>query len=102
MLLTAVLFAPWIVVLFVSLPPLVGLTVLALTAIVIGLRRVDFDAVTLLTVYAIALFVIPSQWVFGPLGAIGTPANLIGMVAPLWVALGAVHPSLQLDQRPNP
>jgi O-antigen ligase len=39
------------------------------------------DAVTVLTIFLVALIVIPSSLIVGPLGQAGTPAEVIGMVA---------------------
>ena len=44
------------------------------------------DGSSLLSLFLFLLFVIPARFVFGPLGAAGTPAQLIGMFAALWWA----------------
>jgi polysaccharide biosynthesis protein PslJ len=43
-----------------------------------------YDAVTLFTVYIVLLIAIPSRLVFSPLGAAGTPAQILGMLMLLW------------------
>lgn len=48
----------------------------------VGLPRIP--AVTVLMVYAGLLLLIPSQFILGPLGAPGTPANLWAMAALAW------------------
>ncbi len=42
------------------------------------------DVVSALSVLAVALFVIPARLVFGPLGAAGTPAKIVGLLMFLW------------------
>lgn len=58
-------------------------------------RRVA-DAGAILIVYASLLLLVPSTMVVGPLGASGTPANLVGMgMVWLWV-VGRLHPNSHL------
>jgi len=47
-------------------------------------RRVRIDAVSVLTVYLVLLFVVPSNRTIGPLGGAGAPAALFGFVALVW------------------
>jgi O-antigen ligase len=42
------------------------------------------DAVTLLTLFVLLVFAIPSRLVFAPLGGAGSPAQLLGIGALLW------------------
>lgn len=42
------------------------------------------DGTTVLTVYVVLLFVIPSAYVIGPLGAAGAPAQVVAMGLVLW------------------
>ena len=44
------------------------------------------DAVSVLTVYGVLLFLIPSNLVVGPLGAAGTPAGIMGLLLLIWWA----------------
>jgi O-antigen ligase len=44
-------------------------------------RRRPVDAVSILTVFIVLLFAIPSKLVFAPLGGAGSPAQLTGLVA---------------------
>lgn len=44
----------------------------------------SFDGATLLTVYVVLLLGIPAGYVFGPLGAAGTPARIFGLFLLLW------------------
>jgi polysaccharide biosynthesis protein PslJ len=58
-------------------------------------RRTRFDAVSLLTLYVLLLVAIPSRLVLSPLGAAGTPAQMLGIGALAWwvaerIALGRV------------
>jgi polysaccharide biosynthesis protein PslJ len=46
--------------------------------------RSPADATTLLTFFVVSLVAIPVGYVFGPLGAAGRPAGLIGLVAFVW------------------
>lgn len=66
--------------------------VLALPPVLLATRT--RDAVTLLTLYVALLFALPSRLVVGPLGASGTPANLIGIVALGWWAVARMVPGL--------
>jgi polysaccharide biosynthesis protein PslJ len=52
------------------------------------------DAVSVLTVYLVLLFFIPSNLVFGPLGAAGTPAGVLGLVLMAWWAMARQVPGL--------
>lgn len=66
-----------------------------LTLLVLRTRR---DAVTLLCGFLLALFALPSFFVLAPLGAIGSPALLIGVgLAAVWATAKAV-PSSGLDR----
>jgi len=47
-------------------------------------ERRTFDAVVLLTVWVAALLLIPANLVVKPLGAAGSPAQLLGLVAGAW------------------
>jgi O-antigen/teichoic acid export membrane protein len=46
--------------------------------------RPGLDAVAVLSVYAVLLEVIPSNWALPALGAAGTPANIFALMALLW------------------
>lgn len=48
--------------------------------------RAPKDAATLLSLFVLLLFAIPSRLVFAPLGGAGTPAQVLGMGALLWWA----------------
>jgi hypothetical protein len=63
--------------------------------------RAPRDAVTLLSVYAFLLLLIPSRLVFSPLGGNGTPALVIGLVAlVLWFASRRPENDRTLRARP--
>jgi len=59
-------------------------------------HRRGADAVTLLTVYVVLLFAVPSRLVFAPLGGAGTPALMIGVGAALWWIWYHLHRSERL------
>jgi O-antigen ligase len=48
------------------------------------------DAVSVLTIYLILLIGIPSRLVFGPAGAVGTPAAVVGVISLLWWISGRI------------
>jgi O-antigen ligase len=56
----------------------------ALEAPVPTRERSPRDAVTVLTVLLVTLLILPSRYVFGTLGAAGTPAQIFGLAAGLW------------------
>jgi O-antigen ligase len=66
-------------------PVLAPLLLLLPTLIVVS-ERSDHDAVTFLTVLVLALVLIPSGQVVGPLGSAGRPAGLLGLLALWWWA----------------
>ncbi|KQW48835.1 hypothetical protein ASC77_08895 [Nocardioides sp. Root1257] len=47
-------------------------------------------AVAIVVAYAVLLLCIPSQLIFGPLGAPGTPANMVGIAGLLWWACATI------------
>jgi polysaccharide biosynthesis protein PslJ len=73
-----------------------------------GLRRKSrqghrsWDAVSLLTVYMVVAFAIPSPLIFKPLGASGTPADLIGLGFLLWWGLAKLGSSQGVDRGRQP
>ena len=50
------------------------------------------DAVTLLTVFLVLLVALPARLIIAPLGAVGTPAMLVGLLALLWWLSSRVVP----------
>jgi O-antigen ligase len=52
------------------------------------------DVVSLLTVYATLLFVLPSPLIFQPLGAAGTPANILAILLLWWWVHSRLVPGL--------
>ncbi len=48
------------------------------------MRRPRFDGVSVLTIYIVLLFVVPSNRTLGPLGGAGSPAMLFGILAGIW------------------
>ena len=57
-------------------------------------RGLRIDAGTLLGIYTVALFVIPSNLIFPPLGAAGTPAGTLGILMLAWWCACRTVPSL--------
>ena len=58
-------------------------------------RASSVDAVTLLSVFILALFAIPSELIVGPLGVAGTPAEILGVcLFAGWLVTFASNPSL--------
>jgi hypothetical protein len=49
-----------------------------------GQRSLDFDAVSMISIYLFLLFCIPANLIVAPLGAAGTPAQIFGLVAGAW------------------
>ncbi len=60
------------------------------------------DVTSLLSLYVLLLLGIPSQLIFGPLGAAGTPANLLGMLCLLWWILVVMLPFGGVATGPQP
>lgn len=56
--------------------------------------RTTCDPLTLLSVFVVLLVIIPSRYVFGPLGAVGTPAVLIGLISAGWWTTSRLLPSV--------
>lgn len=66
--------------------------ILAIPPLVLALSR-RRDALAVLTVYVLLLYWIPSRLVVGPLGATGTPANVLGLMAFAWWGCAHLIPS---------
>ena len=60
------------------------------------------DAVSALTLYLIVSACIPSVLIVGPIGASGTPANLIGAAFLMWWILAKLGTGQGVDRRPQP
>lgn len=70
-----------------------------MTAVAASTRSTRIDAVTGLTAFLVALVVIPSDLIFGPLGSAGTPAEILGMgLFAAWLVGTVSH----LGRRPRP
>jgi hypothetical protein len=54
-----------------------------------------FDAVQLLTIYAVLLMLIPATLIFAPLGGEGTPALVFSVVVLLWYILSWITGQLE-------
>jgi polysaccharide biosynthesis protein PslJ len=73
--------------------PVAAAPFLAIPTLVYGASRCPRDAVTVLTVFVVLVFVIPSGFVVGPLGAAGRPSLLVGVVALWWWAHARLLPA---------
>ena len=62
----------------------------------------SWDAVSLLTVYLVVAFAIPSPLVFKPMGASGTPAGLVGLAFLLWWGLAKMGSAQGVDRGRQP
>lgn len=63
-----------------------------MTALSASTRAMRIDAVTGLTAFLVALIVIPSDLIFGPLGSAGTPGEVIGMgLFAAWLTASVGH-----------
>ena len=49
-----------------------------------GQHRYGFDGATLLVIWTLLLILVPANLVVAPLGAAGSPAELLGLVAGAW------------------
>lgn len=56
--------------------------------------RPQIDAVSVLTAFLVTLVCLPARLIFAPLGAVGTPAEVIGIFAAVWWASTRVVPHL--------
>jgi hypothetical protein len=65
-------------------------------------RRWPIDAVSALTVFLIVSVCIPSPLIVSPIGASGTPGNLLGLVFLAWWALAKLGARQGVDRRPQP
>jgi len=68
----------------------------------LDLRSAPADGTTFLTCYLILLFAIPSRLIIGPLGAAGTPAQLVGITATLWWFWHTLAQPLDHEMQPRP
>jgi polysaccharide biosynthesis protein PslJ len=78
-----------------------GLAVLLSTPIAALVAGVAFwrsrrDVTTVLSIFAILLFLIPARFVFPGAGGVGTPANALGILVLMWWVCGLVVPSVGL------
>lgn len=65
-------------------------------------RHRHADAAGVVSTYLALLFLIPSVYVIGPFGAIGTPASLLGLGCFLWWMVGRILPGAGLDLARQP
>jgi polysaccharide biosynthesis protein PslJ len=66
------------------------------------MRSAPPDGTTFLTCYLVLLFAIPSRLIIGPLGAAGTPAQLVGIAATLWWFWHMLAQPLDHEMQPRP
>lgn len=62
----------------------------------------SWDVVTVLTLFVVLLTGVPAVLVLGPLGAVGTPANMTGLLCLAWWSAGRLVPQLGLTRGPQP
>ncbi|MQY03467.1 O-antigen ligase family protein [Actinomadura macrotermitis] len=62
----------------------------------------QIDPVTVLSVFVVALLVLPARYVLGPLGAAGTPAGVMAVLCLLWYLSSLITPSTTPIRGPQP
>jgi len=77
-----------------AVSPLAGAAALAAAAVWVLAATTTCDATTLVSGYLGLLVLVPARYIFGPLGSMGTPAVLVGLVALAWWAIGRFAPAL--------
>lgn len=82
--------------------PALGVLLIIATVIAMLFVLTDRDAVTILTIFLVAVLLIPSRMVVGPLGAIGTPARLLGLAAMVWWLASRLNRSIGGDHGQQP
>jgi polysaccharide biosynthesis protein PslJ len=82
--------------------PEVGVLLILVTVTAMLFVLTDRDATTILTLFAVLLMLVPSRFVVGPLGAIGTPGALIGLGALIWWLASRLHPEVGGDHGQQP
>ncbi len=65
-------------------------------------RSGGYDTVTLLSVYLVLLLCLPSRLIFGPLGAAGTPAQIVAICVAVWWLWDRMNRSEPLVVRTHP
>lgn len=80
-----------------------GIFAAAAAACVAGLflARSRRDPVAWLTVYIVLLFGLSARWVLGPLGAVGQPAFLAGLLPLVWWVLARLGADPAIDREPR-
>jgi polysaccharide biosynthesis protein PslJ len=90
------------VVVYLLAAPLIGLGIIVVTAIAMVFVLTDRDTTTVLTAFVVLLLGIPSRFVLGPLGELGTPAKLVGVAALVWWLATRCDRNLGADHGPQP
>lgn len=88
-----------LVLVSLAVRPIVGIGLAAAGALFVLFRQVDIDATAVLTVYIVALALIPPTYIVPSLGAGGTPAGIIALAAGYWWILERVAPRPGADRR---
>lgn len=70
-------------------PMVVVASLVVVSSAYVALRS-RLDAASLLSVVVLAAFLVPSRYIVGPLGALGTPSVIAGLAAALWWALARI------------
>lgn len=82
--------------------PEIGVLLILVTVIAMLFVLTDRDATTVLTLFAVLLMMLPSRFVVGPLGAIGTPGALIGLGSMVWWLASRLNPDVGGDHGQQP
>jgi polysaccharide biosynthesis protein PslJ len=65
-------------------------------------RIMEIDPVTVLSVFLVALLVLPARYVVGPLGGAGTPATVVAVLMLVWYLLSTLSPRWTPLRGPQP
>jgi polysaccharide biosynthesis protein PslJ len=86
------------VTIYVLGAPEFGVVLFVVTLVAMLFVLTERDAALLVSVYVVGLMVVPARYVLAPLGALGAPATVIGLLAGVWwvasranQGLGAAH-----------
>jgi O-antigen ligase len=82
--------------------PLYGLPVLLAPVAWLLLRNLHRDAVAVLSLYVVLLILVPSVLIVDPLGASGTPANILGIFMLWWWWYSRGVPGFGVATGPSP
>ena len=89
-------------VIYILGQPTIGLSIFGVTVVAMAFLLTDRDAGTVTTAFLVTLLLLPSRFVIGPLGAIGTPAKLIAIAGLIWWLGTRLDPELGGDHGSQP